>query len=453
MTKPNSHKGNALSVTCDQLSRVIDKILKRWRAGEHPSKSTLLNDLAVVIRPGSNWGSLRALEEKPAVRVPDSNAELIPRPSKAAVKMTARLTPVAHDDDGFTLAELTENVRPLFSMSHHDAPIIGLDLRLTDGNGFISAETYCNLILLEDGKARSIRVFAGGIEAEVAALVFGAIQDVQSTNLYPVLTQVGHGDLRILLGPCQSVGAFPDVYRPGRSVDHLGLKILFDEEIPPEAADLDVLMRLASAALPHLSLSQFPKDEEVQFKADHPPMNVWLASEFEVPEQLDDRPMFMLTGTKKWVRESDMRFSARIHGCSKLGEALDLALMLMKIDDPDIYMRVFVSSEPELHNQVALDRPGWRGGFHRDWQVLRVRPGSPIQILNLDPESRSRLEVGLNGWALRDGFKVLDDMLAVKAEALIPRMQRRATHHLAQVEAIMNGANPMDRELMDKLQG
>lgn len=452
MTKFNIYQGTALRVACDQLSKGVDKILERWSVGERPSKLALLNDLAAAIRPGSNWGALKALEATPAPAVAKSNAELIPCPASSSVKMPARLTPIVRDEGGHSLLELTESLRPLFSLAHENDPIIGLDIRLTDGNGVISASICSRLILLHDGKTRSVPVFAYDMKAEVVALVFGAMQEIELTELYPILTQAGHNDLRILLGPCQSIGAFPEPYGRGGSAEHFGLRILFDEENIPGATDLGVLLRLASAALPHLSLKQFPADKQVQFRVEHPLTDVWIATNFEIPTSLDDRPVFLVPGTDGWKRESDKIFDIRVHGHSKLGEALDLALALINIDDPDIVLRASVTSEPKRTKQGAVERSGWRGGFHKDWQVLRLKPGKQPEVLNLDPITRDRLETGLNGWAVRDGFKVVDGMSEVKAEALIPRNQRRATHHLKQVEAIMNGADPTDEKLMRSLE-
>ncbi|VDC33791.1 hypothetical protein [Pseudogemmobacter humi] len=451
MTKFNPNQTSHLSVGFDQLSKGIDKILVRWPTGERPSKLTLLNDLAEAIRPGSNWGALKALKAAPAPTVAQSNAELIPYPATSSVRMPARLTPVAHDEDGHTLLELTESLRPLFSMSHRNDPIIGLDLTLTDGNGFISASIYSRLILLHEGRTRSVPVFAHDMDAETVALIFGAIQEIELTELYPVLTQAGNNDLRIILGPCQSIGAFPEPYSNGGSAEHLGLRVLFDEEAPPGAADLDVLLRLASVATPHLSLKQFPANKQIQFRLTQPLTDIWAPTDFEIPANLDDRPVFLLPGAEGWVRDSDRIFDVRIHGHSKLGEALDLALTLINIDDPDIVLHAAVTSEPKRLKQGVVERAGWRGGFHKDWRVLRVKSGRRPEILRLEPALRARLEAGFNGWAARDGFKLVEAISEVEAEALIPRNRRRATHHLKQVEAIMHGADPMDKELMQTL--
>jgi len=451
MTKSTTHQSPVLKVGCDQISKGIDTILERWPSGPRPSKLTLLNDMAAALRPGANWGALKALEAAPAPTPTPSNAHLIPAPSISAIKTPARLTPVAHGEYEHTLLELTDNLRPLFSMRHDSDPIIGLDLTLTDGNGFVSASIYGNLIVLRGGNAHSIPVSAYEVKAEAVALVFGAIQEIELTELYPVLTQAGHNDLRILLGPCHAIGAFPEPHNSGDSAEHLGLRVLFDEDLPPGAEDLDVLLRLASVALPHLALKQFPVGKQIQFRVTHPLTDVWIATDFVVPENMDDRPVFFVPGADGWARESDAIFDIRVHGHSKLGEALDLALALIGIDDPDIVLRASVTSEPKRVKNGAVQRSGWRGGFHKDWQVLRVKPGRQPETLSLDPTTRERLQAGLNGWAARDGFEVVDSLSKVRAEALIPRDRRRATHHLRQVEAIMDGADPMDTALMSSL--
>ena len=54
---------------------------------------------------------------------------------------------------------------------------------------------------------------------------------------------------------------------------------------------------------------------------------------------------------------------------------------------------------------------------------------------------------------MHEGHELVDDVKRVRAEALIPRDVRRASQHLRQVEAIMNGADPHDKELLRRIRG
>jgi hypothetical protein len=49
---------------------------------------------------------------------------------------------------------------------------------------------------------------------------------------------------------------------------------------------------------------------------------------------------------------------------------------------------------------------------------------------------------------MHEGHEVIDDRALSRTEALIPRDLRRASQHLLQVEAIMNGVDPRDKELL-----
>ncbi len=61
---------------------------------------------------------------------------------------------------------------------------------------------------------------------------------------------------------------------------------------------------------------------------------------------------------------------------------------------------------------------GWRGELHSKWEVLRLRSGNRAEILSLNEATRKRLETGLNGWAMHEGYNVTDDLSLVKADAI-----------------------------------
>lgn len=93
----------------------------------------------------------------------------------------------------------------------------------------------------------------------------------------------------------------------------------------------------------------------------------------------------------------------------------------------------------------------WRGGFHRDFQILRIRAGEPIQELCLGDDKKKRFETGFIGWAVHEGHEVVHDKARTATEALIPQDVRRASQHLRQVEAIMNGVDPTDKDLLRRI--
>ncbi|WP_203228088.1 hypothetical protein, partial [Roseovarius dicentrarchi] len=96
-------------------------------------------------------------------------------------------------------------------------------------------------------------------------------------------------------------------------------------------------------------------------------------------------------------------------------------------------------------------KENWRGGFHREYQVFRIHEGEPTQELRLDDRTKERFERGFIGWAVHEGHEVVEDKARTRTEALIPRDLRRASQHLRQVEAIMNGVDPTDKELLRRI--
>ncbi|WP_411839882.1 hypothetical protein [Paracoccus sp. ME4] len=446
MTKTRQNAGPALNVAFDQLSKGIDRILDRWPSGQRPTKLRLLNDLAAAIRPGSDWGALKAATNTVSAPAAGMNTGFIPYPPKDSLTATARLTAVEADEDRLSLSDLSENARPLFGMTHQGERILGLDLTLSDGNGFCQASIYPRLILFRDGAIRSVRAFADELEAEAARLIFGAVQDVQSVPLSPIMSQAGGCDLRVLLGPCRAVGVFPKPYHGVEDPDlsGMGLRVLFDEDDVPDPADLDILLRLASAALPHLDLQQYPADRSIHFRLIQPMQDVWRPSRFDRPSTLEDRPVYLIPKIGQWVEWGHKLLDPGFLDHGSLGEALDLALALIGIDDRDVFLRARMTPEPKRHRGARAARPGWRGGLAADWEVLRLPEAGEARTLVLDGDTAGRLARALNGWAIREGYAVLDEAGDAGVEALIPRNERRATHHLAQVRAIMEGADPGD---------
>jgi hypothetical protein len=454
MMTSNISGDTSIAVKFDRLSKGIDRILERWPDGSRPTKLTLLNDLAAAIQPGSDWGALKASTDAGSRTSRSTHVDLIPKVSRTAVRLPARLTPVNIDEDEPNLSDLAQNLQPLFTMKHGGDLIIGLELSLTDGNGFCEASIYTNLILVRDGQVRVIPAYARDLAADAAQLIFAAIHDLQAIELYSVFAQADCGRLHILVGPCDSVGSLPEIFGRGAPADlpaH-SLRILFDQGKTPSAADLDILLRLASSALPHLSLKQFPSDKAVQFRLTQPLNDAWKPADFIFPPDLDDRTMFLVPGSTDWVHDDDYLYKNRVPIHSKLNEALDLALTLIDIDDPDVYLKVSLTPQPKNLRTPNGLKPGWRGGFHSGWEILRMRQSGGAEILSLDQATRKRLAAGLHGWAIREGFSLVQSRARVKAEALIQRSRRRAAHHLKQVEAIMNGADPMDETLMQSLE-
>lgn len=446
MTKFKDPAGPALKVGFDQLSKGIDRILDRLPAEQRPTKLRLLNDLAAAIRPGSDWGALKAATNTGPTLSAGMNTGFIPYPLKESTAATARLTAVEVDEDRLSLTDLSENARPLFGMTHQGERILGLDLTVSDGNGFCQASIYPRLILSRDGAIRSVPVYADQLEAEAVRLIFGAIQDVQSVTLYPIMSQAGGCDLRVLLGPCRSVGVFPEPYRgvADPELSGMGLRVLFDEGDVPEPADLDILLRLASAALPHLYLKQYPSGMPTYFRLTQPRQDAWRPSGFSRPDPLEDRPVYLSPKIGEWVEQSDDLIDLGFLHPGNLGEALDLALALIGVDDRDVFLRARVTPEPKRRRGARMSKPGWRGGIASDWEVLRLPEGEAAQTLVLDDDTAGRLARALNGWAVREGYEVLEGSGNLGVEALIPRDERRATHHLSEVRAIMEGADPAD---------
>lgn len=169
-------------------------------------------------------------------------------------------------------------------------------------------------------------------------------------------------------------------------------------------------------------------------------MNAWSATEFLVPELLDGRDLFRPNARSDWSHGGDFMCKRRVSEYGKLGEALDLALALIDVDDPEVYLHVHLTSEPKRAKNSRA-RPGWRGGLVEGWRVLRMEPGSDPMILSLDEETEKRFAAGLHGWAKEEGYSVETEVPKQAVEALISRDARRASHHLDDVRALMDSAS------------
>ncbi|MEM7741836.1 MAG: hypothetical protein AAF225_13670 [Pseudomonadota bacterium] len=456
MNKPYpTPAGETVEVAFDQLSKGIDRILNRWEGPDRPTKLALLNDLAAAISPGANWGALKAKAAMPMTQNAVFDAASIPTPDRGAHVLPARLSEVRSPEKNVELVQLIDEARPLFGLRHGEDRIVGLQLSVTDGNGFTDASIYFKLVLERQGQLHVQSPFADVLEPLVAQLIYNAIQNLNSVELYPTYAQSDCGVLRILLGPFDCAVAIPEFYgrRPDEDSASQGVKVLIEEGETPSLEDLDLGLRLASAAVPHLGLDHYPEDRPVRYKLTQPLSQVWKPVEFVAHDLLDDRPMFRKPGTSAWTHQDDFLLDENIWTHATLGEPLDLALALIDVDDQDVYLKVGLTPMPKQGRRAGKRAPNWRGGFHRDFQVLRIRPGKTPQELTLDPQVHERFQTGFVGWAIHEGHELVDDVKRVRAEALIPRDVRRASQHLRQVEAIINGADPHDKELLRRIRG
>ncbi|WP_417818788.1 hypothetical protein [Tritonibacter scottomollicae] len=442
-----------IPVNLDHLSKGVDRILQRWVGDNRPTKLTLLNDIAAALSPGSNWGALRARQSGRQPVVSESNARLIPQIDRSAPEHPARLAEIKRDENRMELIDLTTEVRPLFGMRYAGDPIIGLQLNVTEGNGYSEASIYAKLILSRDGELRVQRVYAPDLDPHMAQLVYNAIQNLDSVDLYPTLAQGACPSLCILLGPFDGVVSIPEHYSRGSddSFKSQGARVLLDEGETPSIKDVDLALRLASATVPHLGLKQFEDVGAIRFKLSQPLMEIWEPEDFTVPERLDDRPMFWIPTGQYWAHQDEYLIDNNIWTMSTLGEPLDLALALVDIDDPDVYLHVSLTPMPKRSRKSSALEENWRGGFHREFEVLRLREGEPVKKLSLHGDIKERFETGLMGWAIHEGHEVVEDLSRTKIRALIPRDVRRASQHLPQVEAIMNGVDPTDRDLLKRI--
>jgi len=442
-----------IPVNLDHLSKGVDRILERWVGNDRPTKLTLLNDLAAALSPGSNWGALKAKQSGQQPLSADVSVKLIPTIDRSAAELPARLAEVKRDENGIELADLTTEIRPLFGKRHAGDPIIGLELSVAEGNGYSEASIYAKLIMSKDGRVSVRRVYASDLEPQTAHLVYNAVQNLDSIDLYPMLAQGACQALRILLGPFNCVLSVPEHYSssPGKDFASQGLRVLMDEGETPSITDVDLALRLASAAVPFQNREQFRELRAVRFKLSQPLMQIWEPADFSAPDHLDDRPMYWIPEGGYWTHQDDYLIDHNIWIPSTLGEPLDLALALIDIDDPDVYLHASLTPMPKRGRKSGELEENWRGGFHSQFQVLRISEGGPVQRLRLSGATKERFERGFVGWAVHEGHEVVDDLSHAKTEALIPRDMRRASQHLRQVEAIMNGVDPKDRELLKRI--
>lgn len=455
----NAHT-HPLATSLDCLSKGVDRILERWQAPDRPSKLTLLNDLAHAIRPGANWGALmlpsdnlktQATEDQ-QTKVNVNHAVHLPNPPKNAAVLPARLFQIESGASDTSIFDLTNDTFPLFSLHHKTDPIIGLELSVWEGRGDCDVSIFTRFILSRGNKVFVESVHALEMKPEVARLVFLAVQNLQYAAIYPTFAQADCGRLRIILGSFHVAAALPDLRSSGAKPDvpSQGVRILFDEHEIPSTSDLDKCLRLVSASLPHLELETFPQTDPVQFRISQPRVNVWKPVDFEIPEAFDGRTLYREVRGGNWVHDADFVWKKRFNQYGVLGEALDLALALIDIDDPNLYLHVSLTSAPK-RKQSDPTLPGWRGGIVVGWRILKLLVGLEPQVLSLDATTQGRLDAGLNGWAVHKGYSVGDGSAKAEIQALLPRGARRASHHLEQVRALMDGADPNDVELMRSL--
>lgn len=437
----NRSQNHPVTTTLEALSKGIDTILKRWTEPNRPSKLSLLNDLAHAIRPGANWGALKSYQLKVQPVARQGNTALIPRPGPDSRTLPARMFPVDTMDNGSTIFELSEDVKPLFGMTHRGHQIVGLVLSARDGNGSCDISIFTRFVLVVDGEIVVETAHAWEMSANVGHLVLQAIQNLQWTNLYPTYAQSDCSHLCVLVGPFYGAAALPGsgYRRAGVDVESQGLRLLFDPNEVPSLEDIDTCLRLVSSSLPGLELEAFPSSDPIQFRISQPRLNVWSATEFLIPELLDGRNLFRPNSRSDWSHGGDFMWKRRVSKYGKLGEALDLALALIDVDDPEVYLHVYLTSEPKRAKN-ARARPGWRGGLVEGWHVLRMEPGSDPMILSLDYETEKRFAAGLHGWAKNEGYSVETEIPKQAVEALISRDARRASHHLDDVRALMDSA-------------
>lgn len=444
---------DAVLIEFDRLSKGVDRILERWIGDDRPTKLMLLNDLANAVSPGSDWGALKAKRSNFQRPVANFDAKLIPSVDRNAEQFSARLTEMRYDRECVELTWFIEEIRPLFGLLYSGDPIIGLELGVVDGNGYTEASIHTKLLLNRRGTIHVVEVYATDVEPLVAQLIYNAIQNLNSVDLYSTLGQADCHSLRILVGPFNCALSIPELYGrvSSESPTSQGLRVLIDEGETPSATDLDQALRLASAAIPLLGLKQFEGLDNIRFKLSQPLTQVWKPIEFSAPDLLDERAMFWIPDGKYWTHQDDYLMHHNIWNRTTLGEPLDLALALIDIDDPDVYLDVSLTPMPRTTRESGELKENWRGGFHTDFKVLRIRKGEPVQELHLSDNVRERFERGFIGWAIHEGHEVVSDRSNVKTRALIRRDTRRASQHLRQVEEIMNGADPRDKKFLDSI--
>jgi hypothetical protein len=432
-----------VTTSLGRLSKAIDRILSRFPSVDRPTKLTLLNDLAAAIRPGSNWGALKAaLRPVAPVELQDAAAAVVTVPSAppGARVLPARLCAIEAEPEQPSLGDLLEDARPLFDLTHLGLPIVGLELEAYEGNGDLDVSPWPNLLVLNDGQVEHCRPHALDMSDAVARLAFGAVQNLAVAPLYSVLGQLDTTSIHVILGRCGAAAAVPSTngWGASREMPTQGVRVLLAKERPPAARDLEILLALAGAAMPHLGLHGFgPLESPVRLTLSAPREMAWRPVEATIPEALGEHDTFWRKGGRSWSPGAPDDFlCGKPH---KLDEALDLALAVLDINDPDIFLHASVSPPPKMR-PGSLPEAGWRGGLAAGWRILRMRPGAQSEVLDLGREDRHRLERALNGWAMREGFRLTEsDKRSI--EFVILRDRRRASHHLGEVRALAEAAD------------
>jgi hypothetical protein len=453
MTTMNGVGEDDLIVTTTRsLSQAIERILKRFPDGERPSKLLLLNDLAGAIRPGANWGALKAAAlasgEGGSVRreTPTKRALLLaPHAAKGARVLPARLHAMAHDPKAFSLAEDIEDVLPLFDLTHDGEPIIGLEVVVEEGNGYADATPWPNLFVLSGGRVERRRDPAIAMEDKVARLVFAAVQNVAALRLYPLLAQLAAHRLHVIFGPARAIGVFPVGWSGGPRRDLVAAqaaRVVAPADAPLAAGDLDAIARLMGAALPTLGLEDYGAlDGPVRFVFSEPRDVSWKAlSAKDLPANPASSEFLWRGPDGAWRRDDFHLAKGFVMEPYKLDEALDLTLAALDVDELEhIFLHAVIAPPRGRSNKLKIE-PGWRGSLLHGWRIVRLRPGSQPEEAALPDEISEKIAAGLEGWAAREGYNVAAGPSRDAVEVLIPRPLRRASNHLDEVRALVDVA-------------
>jgi hypothetical protein len=410
-TETEADRHQLVTTSLVRLSSAISRILSRFSSESTPTKLTLLNDLAEAIRPGSNWEALEAAmrPEAQEERRQAAAAEVaIPPAPRGARTLPARLWLIEDEAEQVRLRDLIEDSRPLFVLTHRGLPIVGLELQAYDGNGDLDVSFWPNLFVLKDGQVAYYTPHALGMEDEVARLAFGAVQNLTAAPFYSVFGQLDAASLRIILGPCAAAAAIPSSVGQAapRDIATQSVRVIAAKDSPPDERELEILLALAGSAMPHLGVKGFGTlDGIVRLRISVPRHVTCSPVKMSLPDALGEYDSFWRNGGEGWSAADPRGLYSGIPGT--IAEALDLALAVLNIDDPDLFLHAWVypPSKKELNSRPEV---GWRGGLFAGWRILRLRPGAPAESLSLPPEEWNRLELSLNGWTIREGLRVGD---------------------------------------------
>lgn len=268
-----------ITATAADISRVMDRILKRWpkqegTAPRRDEKQALLNDFAAEVMPGKNWGGLLASAGETSIpsdvstgrreRLKTILSELL-APSPDAVPIGARTT---WHEGARQLVEmpvmLDEELAAVCLKDDGMGILLGVCLRVIQTRTAAQIEIEPLLLYQNQDFASAVFLDVPGASHELASLLYRQMSAASGVLWSDYLADQGINDAYLVFTPAHAVAVVPiELLRDRllmnsgvRKMDALAIRFIADLEARPDAvSDMEIVARLLSEVLPDMSLA------------------------------------------------------------------------------------------------------------------------------------------------------------------------------------------------------